>query len=359
MRLKKFLASIIVAAMLVMSVNAMIIASPADIDSLDVSVADTTKEDYLAVNGVIKEIRDYFGADGEVVEEHKLVVVEFDKTDVVFIISEDTYFFEGSMGDLKPGANITGLYNIMSPMLRIYVPHYRIEYLAVGHEDISAIKVDRFDENFVCSKNQVKLILTNESVKNGTTEIIYEDGTGFDGDVAELANRKLLVYYNVITRSIPGITVPEKIIIFYEKITAPIYTLTESERKSLNQGLDGALIQVNGEEINNRAFISDNGFIMVPVRAISEAAGFQVEWFGDTQSVQVGRSLMFTLDTDSYAYNRMAPVSLGEAPVLRGSFTYVPIDFFISSSLGAMSAGYVAAFDEDLDVSVINIIFYH
>jgi len=58
----------------------------------------------------------------------------------------------------------------------------------------------------------------------------------------------------------------------------------------------------------------------------------------------------------------MAPVSLGQAPVLRrldsrNSLTYVPIDFFVRQELGATAAGYMAEFDEELDAQVINIIF--
>jgi hypothetical protein len=71
----------------------------------------------------------------------------------------------------------------------------------------------------------------------------------------------------------------------------------------------------------------------------------------------VGIQLSFTLDSDSYAFARMAPVSLGQAPVLHNSLTYVPIDFFTSPTLGALAGGYMSMFSEDLDAQVIEIFF--
>lgn len=355
MKLKKVLTMIIAAAMAtsstVMSTSAM--AMPIIENSAD---SNMLFEAYATQNGVIKEIRDYFDSDGKVVEGRKFVLVDSDGSEFTFVINEDTYLFEGNMSDLKEGTNITGLYDSSRPMLMIYPPQFNIGYLAVGYDAIAQIMVDRFDKNFVDSKNYIKLNLTDKNVANGVTEIIYEDGKGFEGKVADLANKKLLVYYSVTTRSIPGITTPEKIIIFYEKIVPPIYILTDKDRKILNQELENAPIRVNGVDIKDKAYISDKGYVMVPLREIAEAMGLPVQWFSDTRTVQVGKSLSFTLDKNQYAYNRITPISLGEAPVLQNGVTFVPIDFFIIAELGAVSPGYSYDFDEKLDAGVINFI---
>lgn len=353
MKLKKILTMIITAAMAalstIMSVNAMVGVPIIDEDG-------TPLKAYVSKIGVIKEVRDYFDSDGEVVEGRKFILAEYGGMEFTFAINEDTYIFEGTVNDLKEGANIMGLYDSARPMLMIYPPQLNIEYLAVGYDDITQIMVDRFNENFVDSKNYIKLNLTDKNLSDGVTEIIYEDGKEFEGKVADLVNRKMLVYYSVTTRSIPAITTPEKIIIFYEKIVPPVYILTDEDRKMLNQDYDNAVIRINGENINNKAYVSDKGYVMVPLREIAEAMGLSVEWFSDTKTVQVGKSLSFTLDKNQYAYNRKSPISLGEAPVLQNGLTYVPIDFFITSELGAVSSGYSYEFDKELESGVIHFI---
>ena len=143
----------------------------------------------------------------------------------------------------------------------------------------------------------------------------------------------------------------------YIEAVPPILQLTPEEVRAFMMIYDNAVMQVNGENIAHRAYISDSNKIMVPVRAIAEAMGFHVEWFGDTKSVQIGRNLSFTIGKDAYAFARMAPVSLGQIPVLKNSLTYVPIDFFLSQELGAIAVGYAAQFDDELGAQVINIIF--
>ena len=115
----------------------------------------------------------------------------------------------------------------------------------------------------------------------------------------------------------------------------PIGILTPEDIAEFLAGYERADIVVNGEVIESpKAYMTADGILMLPVRAISEILGKQgfatvpVEWFADTRTVQVGRFLSFTLDHDAYSFARMAPVSLGAAPVLKGSSTYVPVNLF-------------------------------
>ena len=137
-----------------------------------------------------------------------------------------------------------------------------------------------------------------------------------------------------------------KYLAVYAEAVPPLHILTDEDRREMNQAFEGAAIRVDGEILNNAAFVSDSGHIMVPVREIAEALGHEVTWFGDTRSVQVGL-VSFTLGYDAYAFARMAPVPLGQAPVLKNSLTYVPIDFFVVPYLGPMTAGWMAEFCEE------------
>ena len=86
----------------------------------------------------------------------------------------------------------------------------------------------------------------------------------------------------------------------------------------------GTVYAVEAQEIN--------GQVAVPLRSVAEALGYTVEWQDADRSITLtkgARFVIFSIDTDSYAFSRMAPVQLGLAPTLvNDETTYVPITFF-------------------------------
>jgi hypothetical protein len=349
MKLKKFLTSIIIAA--------LIFTSAAAVAANTAGGVVTVSGYYFSFSGKVTHVAYPMDANLLTTDAPTYVYIEIDGIlEITFLVyRESTYWItENKNNQIEIGADFTAIYDDANAptALMIYPPQFKAEAIAVNLPAGQSVKMDRFDEELVSSVNNVKINITKD------TEIIFEDGEKFNGGDADLINRKLLVYYSKATR-VPGRTIAaaEKIVIFYEKAVPPVLTLSDEDRIMLNQALENAIIQVNGKAIANKAFISGSGYVMVPVREIAEAADYKVIWFGDTKTVQIGISLSFAIGKDAYAYNRMAPVSLGQAPVLRNSLTYVPVDFFISPDLGAASAGYVSYFDEDSETSVINIIF--
>ena len=161
------------------------------------------------------------------------------------------------------------------------------------------------------------------------TPVFFEDGDeARDRLVPEqtlwqlLDTRKLIVTYSITTKSLPPQTNPEKVVILYEEIVPlPI------DVDQLVSELNGEIV-VNGEIIKAPApFISD-GVVMVPVRAIAEALGFDVNWDAETKGVRLGVAINLQIGKDEYLVGRMAPLSLGTAPVLTDDRTYVPLSFF-------------------------------
>lgn len=96
-------------------------------------------------------------------------------------------------------------------------------------------------------------------------------------------------------------------------------------------------ITVNGLPIFANTIFRDNA-TMIPVRAIAEALGYEVGWEEEANRVTLNRGAQYitmTLGQDAYTFSRMAPVSLGSAPILvNDSTTYVPVSF-LSEILGA------------------------
>ncbi len=83
-------------------------------------------------------------------------------------------------------------------------------------------------------------------------------------------------------------------------------------------------------------FVADveviNDVEMLPLRSIAEHFGYKVDWFEDSQSVSLTKGaqyISFAINTDAYSFSKMAPQTLGAAPVLfNDCTTYVPKAFF-------------------------------
>lgn len=97
-------------------------------------------------------------------------------------------------------------------------------------------------------------------------------------------------------------------------------------------------VTVNGEFITADTYVSNDG-IMVPVRAVAEALGFQVTWHSD-QTINLNNGDMqcdFAIGQNSYIVytanpgliGMSAPFALESAPELKGSITYVPVSLFV------------------------------
>lgn len=91
-------------------------------------------------------------------------------------------------------------------------------------------------------------------------------------------------------------------------------------------------VLVNNQAIATAGFINKDNHIMIPLREVSEALGFDVKWHQDTQAAEVvlPESPIWTLvkpGVDQYAYNKMNK-TLGAAPVNLQGKMYVPASFF-------------------------------
>ncbi|MDR2648819.1 MAG: copper amine oxidase N-terminal domain-containing protein [Clostridiales bacterium] len=295
---------------------------------------------FISFSGKIKEIQKPAAENAGYTEV--LLTENAEGGQTAFRITGDTCFVTDKKADI--GAEIIGFYDGGAPMTMQYPPSPMAKVIAVGLEKDKFIKVDRFNKELISEDGQLKLNIGPD------TKTTLQNSEAFDG---ELASRTLVVIYSGATRSIPAQTTPEKIVVLYEKAVPPIYTLTDEEKAALNSGNGTAKPAAPGYElteedkamlakgsrnltisVNNvtvdgpKPYINEDGVFMLPVRAVAEAMGLNVEWSGGANTVQVGKSASFAIGRDAYAKNKMAPVELGTAPVLKGGVTYVPLDFF-------------------------------
>ena len=257
-----------------------------------------------------KEVPSYFGTFSGVVQEihphgvnetMELVLVKNEEGAIANLVISDSTYFIGE-GPIQTGQKIKGYYVADAPMLMIYPPQYSTKVVIIGEGEMQ-IKVDRFDEELISDDNRLKLNDLSE------TKITDEGGNAY---TKVLDNRQLIVYYDKSTRSIPAQTNPNKIIVLDREL--PI--------NEMEIVVDGAVIEAP------QAFENEEGIIMVPMRAISEALGFEVEWNNETRTVLVGTHTSFEIGINQYTYGKMIPVKLSHEPLIKNDHSFIPLNYF-------------------------------
>ena len=358
-----------------------------DIEIADMEFADDVVEiadvpEFMSFNGVIAEVNPFYEIteEGEFAVEGKYFVLvksgystlladgEFEETyigSVNFIIDQNTLLLLNA--ELEVGMSVTGFYETGLPITRIYPPQHQARAL-LSSEIAGFMFVDRFDADLKAFTQAKQLIINEDDTEDSyfpATEIIFEDGTPFDGDLSILENRALIVLSGPLPTPVPEVDyesvlniIPEKIIILFERAVPPIHYFTDEELALLESGgefirpddswqggllltqedldlmwdnmFDPETVQVfvEGEVVDMPTpFINrEAGAVMVPVAYIAEALGFSV--FGEGEDLMIGRGTTFTIGEDSYFYGRMAPVQLGAAPEIHDGVIFVPMHFF-------------------------------
>jgi len=245
---------------------------------------------YNSFTGKVTMINPVYDSKGNPVSGKKFVLVENEEGLLVnFTTNEDTYWLQGE--HVNVGDSVTGFYEADKPVIKL------------------------------------KLNISKD------TKIVDKSGKTY---VGKITSEKLLVVYKYTTKSLPPQTTPEKIVVL-------------DPTNSNTTAVSSMDIVVNNEVISApAAFITKDKTVMVPVRGISEALGYKVTWDKSHKSVRLNNSISLTVGKDNYTLGKMAPITLGLAPIsLKGS-VYVPLSFF-KEVVGAATA----------DIQNGQIIIYH
>ena len=115
-------------------------------------------------------------------------------------------------------------------------------------------------------------------------------------------------------------------------------------------------IYVNDAKIDATYYRDADGFVMIPVRKVCEALGFNVGWDGASNTVIIEKTpLYFTFNVyqDGYTMAKTAPIKLGKAPFVDNGTTYVPVAFAkeILPCLAEIENGtlYIASTDSEVN----------
>ena len=325
MKIKKMLAGLLSATILSMA-TLTVFAEPVK----DLPVAKNLKEPeeimvisekedighefkFGSFTGTVVEINDFTPVEGA-----KIMALEDQEgMPINMVVSKDTYVVNNDK--ITVGATVTGYFDANAPMILIYPPQYSPKVVVVENEDYQ-VKVDIFNDELVSADNMLKLNISED------TKIVTQDGEVFEG---KLAGEKLVVIYDISTKSIPAQTTPLKVIVLDQDKAEDVEELEDTPLYDV-EIMD---IIVNGKKINSQSAytgeaINGKGFTMVPLRSVAEALGLEVVWEGKSEGIRVGIAVTLKIDQDSYTFAKMAPIKLGMAPELVEGITFVPLDFF-------------------------------
>lgn len=320
MKLKKTIISALLAVAMLVGVGAGALAAAEN------SLPEPQETYYLSFSGTVTEIFPFYDGDEPVEGKYFVHVSGQDDALINFVVDENTYMF--TEGELKKGAEVTAYYLYGLPMILIYPPQYPAVAMAVEYDGEQSIFVDRFDENLL-SADASLYIKTGEN-----TEVVDSTGAKYEGS---LEGEVLAVFYTVAAQSLPAQTTPEKIIV----LSAPAKSGLDDDTISwLKENVPGMEIVVEGNIIEApAAYADDSGTVMVPIRAIGEALGYEVVWLSESRGVTLDGKYTFYIGQDGYSIGKAAPMALGTAPELVNSLSYVPIKFF--TEIMGMNNAYV------------------
>jgi hypothetical protein len=221
------------------------------------------------------------------------------------------------------GDAFTAWYDATLPAPMIYPPRFEAAAFGVNLPALPSVKVARFDADMLSYDGELKIHIGENTV------LLQANGEPFVGGQEALAGRALVALYSITTHSMPPQTTPEKIFVLYER-AVPLPGIMEigvtGQPLSVEFPIHG--IKVHGELIDTPEPFLKGFTVMVPLRAISEALAYTVQWEEATQSIMLNNVVSVIIGRDYYTYARMAPIELGHAPEIVNGVTYVPLNFF-------------------------------
>ena len=345
MRRKKLLSWVLAVAMLAAAATGAVTVLA------DAQVEEPAEAYYISVTGTVVSIMSWTPtADSEDTGGTEIIIETSDYEDARahLIITDRTVFPFDGISDIEAGDTVTGFVPAKAPMIMIYPPQYTIHVLIAGVPEDQNVQVDRFsvtdNENFpFLSQSETFAFAIDED-----TVVVTADGDEYEGDLyVELDGRRLVVIYGPSTRSIPEFATAIKVIALFEDAVP----LDPGNGQDIDLDVTDMSIVVDGEEITApSAFIADDGVtVMVPLRAIAEALGFEVTWINEDRAVElygmrgvaeISARLVIGNTAVSQTFARRAPITieLPVAPLITNNTTYVPLVRFFEDVLEVSNA---------------------
>ena len=248
--------------------------------------------------------------------------------DVMLNTDANTVFVDGNgyKTSMEAIENGTSLKVIASNAMTMSLPPQSYAHVVMLANDEGGYPIYA-EVNKVTADNNGNFVFSS---KDGIYDIVYGEGiTQVEpfatrnivtaADIKE--NSRILVFADIMTMSLPALVPANRIVILPE-----VMEIAENEIPTA--------VTVNGEAINAgdaQVVLEKDGMLLLPVRAIAEKMGLDVQWDDNLKAVTVGTVPMgatFNIGLNEYTKARMMPQTLSAAPIAENGRTYVPVDFF-------------------------------
>ncbi|MCL1844954.1 MAG: copper amine oxidase N-terminal domain-containing protein [Defluviitaleaceae bacterium] len=185
-----------------------------------------------------------------------------------FIIDMNT-FIMGVTDEPEVGDTITAFFDASGFMILIYPPqHLALAVVNRGYAQggLPRVILDRFDDDWTSENYRLNI--------GEDTEIVFQDGTPFEGEIEELIGRKLVVEFHISHRDIPEtIPNPERVTILFERAVHPTIEIDwddwDLDDWELDQGIIFGNIEIIASDDPWYHILSNwNGY------------GFDIDWSG-------------------------------------------------------------------------------
>lgn len=304
--------------------------------TLTLSASAFAEEDVMPINDTenetvaLEQISDTQVLDGKIISVgENSVEFKSDETDYILNTSEETIFSDKDgipmgISELSEGDSVI-VYASAAETRSI--PAQVNTYAIIKHDgdldapiymEISEIETNENGKYGYSKDGMYKISISDETeyAPFKTRQAVFAE------DITE--GSKVLVFSKIMTMSIPALMNPEKIILVSSvkedsDVNKPLYTIS----------------------INDNSCFADpynkDGIEYLPVRSVSEALGYDVNWDDTLKSVTVGTVPMgvsFNTGVNQYTKAKMMPQELSAAPILVEDRMYVPVDFY-TEILGA------------------------
>ena len=221
----------------------LISANPNADKTIEDVIAEAEASMYLTQNGTVA------GVEVSATEGVSIVTMDNEQGGLRFAVASNTIIVDRATGtymtadQLTEGMAVSVVYDMNSPMGMSLPPYLGNVTAVVANADAGAFTVGKFDNELTDMKNMLKL-----NIDNATTSIQNMQGSRIRLTDADVKGQDALVFYDMMTMSLPAQTKPTFVLILGEQ-SAPATS--------------------------------------VPLRETAEANGFKVAWTGKNRPVVV------------------------------------------------------------------------
>mgnify|MGYP001072321817 CR=1 FL=1 len=250
---------------------------------------------------------------------HLLSLEDADGEPFGFVITDEALNVTGESPEV--GDWVVAFYDTRRPMIMIYPPQYPVVVFMVA-DDERNLFAGRFDESLLDESGAVRLIVTEE------TEIVDFYGEPF---MESVSGQSLAFLYTEAAESDPLQITPAQVVVLPEP--EPVIPSEPEEHEPFVPDVTDMELIVEGVPIDAlQAWTTETGSVMIPVRAVAEALGYEVGWDEDHRMVTLtdrDSTIVMSIGSTAFTNTRLdASVRLQTAPEIRENRTFVPLNFF-------------------------------